>query len=82
MSDFTEQVLDVRNVIPRNRHPMIFETFDNLQTGAAFVLVNDHDPQPLYFQFLHIREHQFAWNYLEEGPDVWRVRITKIAPET
>ncbi len=44
-------VLDVREMAPRIRHPKIFETFDALAPGAAFILVNDHDPKPLLYQF-------------------------------
>lgn len=73
----TNQVIDVRVIPPRERHPMIFETFDALRPGEAFELVNDHEPKPLYYQFMHERADQFEWAYLESGPDVWRVRIGK-----
>jgi uncharacterized protein (DUF2249 family) len=69
--------LDVRTIPPRDRHPLIFDTFDNLQPGEAFELVNDHAPKPLYYQFLHERTDLFAWEYVEEGPEIWRVRITR-----
>lgn len=71
-------VVDVRTIAPRERHPLIFQTFDNLQPGEAFMLINDHEPRPLYYQFLHERENQFAWTYLEEGPDLWRAQIGKV----
>jgi uncharacterized protein (DUF2249 family) len=69
--------LDVRTIPPRDRHPMIFNTFDNLQPGEAFELVNDHAPTPLYYQFLHERADLFEWEYLEQGPETWHVRITR-----
>ena len=69
--------LNVINIPPRERHPLIFNTFDSLHSGEAFLLVNDHDPKPLYYQFLHEREGLFAWEYLEEGHDRWSVRISK-----
>jgi len=69
--------VDVRSVPPRERHPLIFQTFDALQLGESFLLVNDHAPTPLYYQFLHERENQFTWDYVEEGPEVWQVRIGK-----
>lgn len=69
--------IDVRTIQPRDRHPLIFRTFDDLNPGESFELVNDHAPKPLYYQFLHERADQFEWEYLEEGPDVWRVRITR-----
>lgn len=71
------QVIDVRRIAPRDRHPLIFATFDGLAAGASFVLVNDHDPRPLNYQFQFERAGQFTWEYLEEGPEVWRVRIGK-----
>ena len=71
------QVIDVRFIPPRERHPMIFRTFDELEPGGAFELVNDHEPKPLFYQFLHERADLFNWNYLQQGPEVWRVRIEK-----
>ncbi len=69
------KVIDVRTVEPRYRHPLIFKTFDDLQPGQHFMLVNDHAPTPLYYQFMHERTDMFTWNYVEEGPEVWRVQI-------
>jgi uncharacterized protein (DUF2249 family) len=71
------EVLDVRAMTPRERHPKIFETFDRLPAGEAFILMNDHDPKPLYYQFSFERAGAFRWRYLEEGPDVWRIEIGK-----
>lgn len=68
-------MLDVRALTPRERHPRIFETFDRLRPGEAFILVNDHDPKPLYYQFAAERQGTFTWRYLETGPEVWRVEI-------
>lgn len=69
--------IDVRTIAPRDRHPLIFQTFDALQPGEAFVLVNDHDPRPLHYQFQHERAGLFAWDYLVSGPDEWQVRISR-----
>ena len=74
-SDIDDLVVDVRNIAPKDRHPIIFDTFDGLAAGRSMILVNDHDPKPLYYQFLHERAGQFDWTYLQEGPDEWRVRI-------
>lgn len=73
----TSTTIDVRNIVPRERHPLIFGTFANLHPGDAFMLVNDHDPKPLYYQFQAEKPGEFSWDYLEEGPEVWRVRIGK-----
>jgi len=45
-----EQRLDLREIPPANRHPEIFEAFEALDSGEALVIVNDHDPNPLYHQ--------------------------------
>jgi uncharacterized protein (DUF2249 family) len=76
------QTLDVRTIAPRERHPLIFATFDALRTGEAFLLVNDHDPKPLYYQFSAERQGQFSWEYLEQGPETWRVQVGTSVPTT
>lgn len=70
-----ETVLDIRPIPPYQRHPLIFDLFDGLAAGEGFVLVNDHNPKPLYYQFQAELTGQFTWEYLEEGPTTWRVRI-------
>ena len=70
-----ELELDVRREPPARRHELIFKTYEELEPGSAFVLVNDHDPKPLYYQFAAEQPDRFSWDYLEQGPDVWRVRI-------
>ncbi|MBZ0095480.1 MAG: DUF2249 domain-containing protein [Sulfuricella sp.] len=71
--------IDVRAIAPRDRHPLIFGTFSSLVQDEALLLVNDHDPKPLYYQFQAEHGGEFSWEYLEEGPDVWRVRIGRVA---
>lgn len=78
-SNTAENTLDVRQIAPRERHPLIFQTFENLGPGASFILLNDHDPKPLYYQFQAEKPGEFTWDYLEQGPEAWRVRITKTA---
>jgi uncharacterized protein (DUF2249 family) len=74
----TEAHIDVRAVPPRERHPLIFSTFEGLAPGQALELVNDHDPRPLFFQFDAQMPGEFSWDYLEQGPDLWRVAITRV----
>lgn len=69
--------IDVRTIAPRDRHPLIFSTFNSLAAGQAMELVNDHDPRPLYYQFNAQMPGQFSWEYLEQGPEVFRVAITR-----
>ena len=72
-----EVVVDVSAVIPRERHPRVFGAWNSLAEGTAMLLVNDHDPVPLYYQFAAEYRGGFRWEYLERGPETWRVRISK-----
>jgi len=73
------RVIDVRSETPKVRHEIIFDEWAALEAGTAYVLVNDHDPKPLWYQFQAEHEGEFSWDALEEGPEVWRVRIGKVA---
>jgi uncharacterized protein (DUF2249 family) len=76
MADTT---LDVRTEPPARRHELIFDTFAQLSAGDGFELVNDHDPKPLYYQLEAEQTGRFSWDYVEQGPEVWRVRIGRTA---
>lgn len=78
MATNSNNELDIRTIPPVQRHPLIFQRFEALAPGESFVLVNDHDPKPLYYQFRFEREGQFTWEYLEEGPQAWRVRLGRV----
>ena len=78
MQTTDEKVLDVRPIPPRKKHPTIFSTFDALEEGDHFILVNDHDPVPLKYQFEAERPGQLEWTYLAQGPAEWRVQIEKV----
>lgn len=43
--------LDIRDVPPPERHPRIHEAFEALGSGETLRIVNDHDPQPLFYEF-------------------------------
>ncbi|PYF70602.1 iron-sulfur cluster repair di-iron protein [Pedobacter nutrimenti] len=73
----TMNTLDVTALEPRLKHPTIFDIYDRLNPGEAFVINNDHDPKPLYYQLLAERGPVFTWQYLEEGPELWKVKISK-----
>lgn len=70
--------IDVRSFVPAQRHEKIFQLVDTLAPGASFILINDHDPKPLYYQIEAEYPKQFSWTYLEKGPSVWRVEIGRV----
>jgi regulator of cell morphogenesis and NO signaling len=72
-----ENILNVTLLEPKLKHPTIFKKFDELKEGESLILHNDHDPKPLYYQLLGERGNIFTWEYLEEGPIWWKVKIRK-----
>lgn len=77
MSQFAATV-NAADYPPHLKHKVIFETFDKLNPSEAMLLVNDHDPKPLRFQFESMHEGKFTWEYMEQGPETFQVRITKL----
>ena len=73
----TENILNVTEIEPKLKHPTIFQRFDALKPGESLTIHNDHDPKPLYYQLLGERGNIFVWEYLEQGPQLWRIKMTK-----
>ena len=69
--------LDVRTLPHGQRHDIIFRRLDALAVGEALVIVNDHDPKPLRYQAESLWPGRFVWSYLEAGPVVWRLSISR-----
>ncbi|WP_226023863.1 DUF2249 domain-containing protein [Halomicrobium salinisoli] len=74
--EVTEE-LDVRDLPPAQRHEQIFAAYADLDLGEGFVLVNDHDPKPLYHQFEAEADDAFRWEYRQKEPGEFRVLIGK-----
>ncbi len=68
---------DVREMPPRRRHTVLTETFELLEPGEGFVLVNDHDPEPLYHELQSVHGDVVGWSYEREDPGEWRVEISR-----
>jgi uncharacterized protein (DUF2249 family) len=54
------------------------QTWLDLAVGDHFILLNDHDPVPLYYQFSAQWPTAFTWEHLVKGPEEFRVKITKV----
>ena len=72
-------VIDVRKIARGGRHPRVFARYAGLAPGEAFILVNSHDPKPLRREFEAMHSGAFSWDYLQTGPEEWRVRIGRVA---
>jgi regulator of cell morphogenesis and NO signaling len=77
MQAVADNILNVTLLEPRQKHPTIFVRFDELAEGESLTIHNDHDPKPLYYQLLGERGNIFTWEYLEQGPESWKVKISK-----
>ena len=62
------------------KHGMIIQTWLELRVGDHFILLNDHDPVPLYYQFSARWPEAFIWEHLVKGPGEFRVKISKLKP--
>src|SRR5579862_2650635 len=75
-----DKVMDVRPIPCSVKHGLIIRTWLGLPVGDHFVLLNDHDPVPLYYQFAAQWPGAFTWQHLVKGPEEFRVKITKLRP--
>jgi uncharacterized protein (DUF2249 family) len=82
MAESQVVTLDVRDLVPRERHPIIFSRLDALKPGEALLLVNDHDPRPLKYQLMAERPDMFEWRPEQEGPDKWVIRILRATSQS
>jgi uncharacterized protein (DUF2249 family) len=72
-----ERVIDVREINPRIRHTLIIQLFEHLDNVSSLQLLADHDPRPLRLQLEAKDGERCRWTYLEQGPDLWRVRLQR-----
>jgi uncharacterized protein (DUF2249 family) len=73
-----DKVMDVRPIPCSIKHGLILKTWRELPVGDHFILLNDHDPVPLRYQFEAESPGAFSWEYLERGPEDFRVKLTKL----
>lgn len=69
--------LDLRPIMPFERHELIFQKWDALRPGETLRITNDHDPKPLHYQFEAEYKGKYEWEYEQQGPKDWIVKIKK-----
>lgn len=74
-----DQSLDVSHIPFWRRLDAILAAFDRLDAGEALELRVDIDPWPLRSYLEATRQVPFDWQYLESGPQAWRVRLRRLA---
>jgi uncharacterized protein (DUF2249 family) len=71
--------LDARAVPHAIRHATIFGALDAVRPGSGLVLVAPHDPLPLLAQIEQRTPGMFEVDYLERGPEAWRLSFVRSA---
>jgi uncharacterized protein (DUF2249 family) len=71
-------IVDVCSVPLWRRLPSILRAFEQLAPGDAIELIVDLDPWPLRNYLEATRAGACEWQTLEEGPQTWRVRVTRV----
>ena len=74
----TDKIMDVRPIPCSIKHGLIIKRWLDLAVSDYFVLLNDHDPVPLYYQFAAQWPNTFTWQHLMKGPNEFHVKITKL----
>ena len=77
-----DKIMDVRPIPCSVKHGLIIKNWLELAVGDHFILLNDHDPAPLYYQFSAQWPGAFTWQHLVKGPEEFRVKITKLKSTT
>lgn len=82
MDNPTEKILDAAALSPAVKFQTIMKTFQDLKDGETFILQNNFDPQPLYMQLTSTNPENLIWDYIEKGPDIYKIRIAKENKDT
>lgn len=71
--------LDTRVIPHAIRHATIFGALDALAVGISLDLLANHMPAPLLNQLEQRSPGAFETELIESGPELWRLRLTRVA---
>lgn len=71
--------LDVREVPHAERHARVLAALDALPPDGALVLVAPHAPRPLLAEIDRRYGAAMTAEWLQDGPDVWQIRLQRVA---
>lgn len=69
--------LDARTIPHAVRHAAIIGAFEGVPAGGSLILTAPHDPIPLLQQLSERVGGALQVSYLEQGPDAWRLQLTR-----
>ena len=71
--------LDARAIPHAIRHGAVIGALDSIRPGRSMVLVAPHNPLPLLAQVEQRAPGRFEVDYLERGPEAWRLAFVRSA---
>ena len=64
--------------IPSNQQQKyISDAFDKISSGDSITIVNDKDLKSLISILRELHPKEFSSDIIENGPDLWKVKLTK-----
>ena len=73
--------LDLDVLPPEFAHRAALERFSRLRPGERLCVRSVRELESLWNVLASGRPGEFGWAYVQEGPDQWRVEVTRRAPE-
>ncbi|AJQ90085.1 DUF2249 domain-containing protein [Propionibacterium freudenreichii] len=71
--------LDASAIPHAIRHAAILGALQGLGHNESMILVAPHNPLPLLDQIDSMWPDVFSLEYVQEGPDAWKIRFTRVA---
>lgn len=68
--------LNVQLIPHEIRHATIFGALAGIRPGRGLIIQATHDPVPLLRQLDQMQPGVYQVEYLERGPQVWRIKFT------
>lgn len=72
-----DMIIEDQQIPGHDRHNFILNIFDSLEAGDSITIVSKCDPKPLWTQLNEQQMFQFSLEYLVNGPNEWKVKLTK-----
>ncbi len=69
--------LEVTSLPKIIRHGAVIGGLTSMKSGQRLILVAPHDPRPLLTQLSRVAPDAFGIEYLQEGPQDWRIEVTR-----
>lgn len=74
-----EKIVDTRADTGSSCAMLATDAFTALDTGETFLLVADHDPIGIFYMLQAEQNGSNSWEVLQDGPELWQVRIGRTA---